>query len=153
MVKERDLSTASLKSLAEDYDFTKFDDSPWTPTPPPEDRHLAIVSTAGLHRRDDRPFGIGAFDWRALPHRERRFWTTHTSVNWDRTGLTQDLNVALPLDRLEDAIDEGLIGSIADTHYAFNGGTYGVDRYEAYAKDVAGQMKADGVNTVLLSPV
>ncbi len=135
------------------YDFEKFDDEPWTPPVEARDRRVAMVSTAAIHAADDRPFGYGAFHWRSFPASQRDFWCSHNSVNWDRTGMYQDINIAYPIDRLYEACTDGRIGSVASTHYAFNGGTYEVAKYEPYAKEVAGLMKEDGVNTVLLCPV
>ena len=47
--------------------------------------------------------------------------TSHISVNFDRTGLQEDWNVAFPLDRMRELAAEGVIGSVADTHYSFMG--------------------------------
>lgn len=153
MVKESDLSEESRNSFLTSYVFENFDDEPWVPSPAAQDRRVAIVSTAAIHAADDRPFGYGAFHWRSFPASQREFLCSHNSVNWDRTGMYQDINIAYPIDRLNEACADGRIGSVASTHYAFNGGTYECGRYEPYAKEVAGLMKEDGVNTVLLSPV
>jgi hypothetical protein len=44
---------------------------------------------------------------------------SHISINFDRTGLQEDWNVAFPIDRLRELATEGTIGSMADTHYSF----------------------------------
>jgi hypothetical protein len=38
---------------------------------------------------------------------------SHISINFDRTGLQEDWNVAFPIDRLRDLTAEGTIGSMA----------------------------------------
>ena len=153
MVRESDLSEDSKTSYRTSYDFETFPDEPWVLPPDAKDRRMAIISTAAIHAPDDRPFGYGAFHWRSFPASQREFLCSHNSVNWDRTGLYQDIKVAYPIDRLNEACADGRIGSVASTHYAFNGGTYEVGGYEPYAKEVADLLKQDGVNTVLLSPV
>ena len=57
-----------------------------------------------------------------------------------------------PLDRLRELAAEGVIGSVAATHYAFMGATDPV-QMEPYAREVASQLKSDAVDAVLLSPV
>ncbi len=46
---------------------------------------------------------------------------SHISVNFDRTGFQEDLNVAFPLERLRELHKDGVVGSIADLHYSFMG--------------------------------
>lgn len=38
----------------------RYDTDPWAAGPPLRQRRVALISTAGLHRRDDRPFDGGA---------------------------------------------------------------------------------------------
>ncbi|MBV8512771.1 MAG: hypothetical protein JOZ94_19290 [Xanthobacteraceae bacterium] len=77
---------------------------------------------------------------------------SHVSVNFDRTGFQRDLNVVLPLDRLRTMADNGDIGSIAANHYSFMGATDPRGMQE-HARTVAGRLKEDQVNAVLLTPV
>jgi D-proline reductase (dithiol) PrdB len=57
-----------------------------------------------------------------------------------------------PVDRLRELAAEGVIGSVAATHYSFMGATDPV-QMEPYAREVASQLKSDAVGAVLLSPV
>ncbi|HTT78129.1 MAG TPA: glycine/sarcosine/betaine reductase selenoprotein B family protein, partial [Stellaceae bacterium] len=77
---------------------------------------------------------------------------SHISINFDRTGFQEDWNVVFPLDRLRELAAEGTIGSIADTHYSFMGATDPV-QMEPYARELAGRLKQDSVDSVLLAPV
>ena len=77
---------------------------------------------------------------------------SHVSTNFDRSGFQQDINVALPIDRLRELADDGTIGSVADFHYSFMGAADPL-AMEQSARAAAARMKADGVNTVLLVPV
>jgi D-proline reductase (dithiol) PrdB len=56
------------------------------------------------------------------------------------------------LDRLRELAAEGVIGSVAATHYSFMGATDPV-QMEPHAGEVASQLKSDALDAVLLSPV
>ena len=77
---------------------------------------------------------------------------SHISINFDRTGLQEDWNVAFPVDRLRELVAEGTIGSMADTHYSFMGATDPL-QMEPHARELAGRLKQDNVDSVLLAPV
>jgi len=132
-----------------------FDTYPWVTGPPLNRRRVAIISTAGLHRRDDRPFSFEPGDhYRVIPGdiAARELIMSHISTNFDRSGFQQDWNIVFPLDRLRELYDEGLIGSPADFHYSFMGAVDPAD-VEQSARKLAGLLKEDRVNAVLLVPV
>ena len=117
------------------------------------DRRIAVITTAAVHRRADKPFASGATDYRVLPReRMNELVSSHISPNFDRSGYAEDLNVVLPLDRLCELADEGVIGGVGDFHYSFNGATV-IDRLEKPATEVAARLKDDGVGGVLLVPI
>ncbi|MEI8035819.1 MAG: glycine/sarcosine/betaine reductase selenoprotein B family protein, partial [Betaproteobacteria bacterium] len=75
------------------------------------------------------------------------------SVNYDRTGFQQDINVVFPIERLKELAAEGYIGSVADFHYSFMGAGSPVTRMETKAREVAQLLKRDNVDAVVLTPV
>ncbi|MGY8998223.1 MAG: glycine/sarcosine/betaine reductase selenoprotein B family protein [Alphaproteobacteria bacterium] len=152
MVKWSDLSEASRASSST-YDFVDFDDRPWVTPPPPGERRVAVVSSAGIHAAGDKPFAWNGHDWRSFPRAQRDFHLSHISVNFDRSGFMADRNLYLPFDRLDELVDEGSLGSIAPTHYSFMGASGTPEHYIPHAETVAAAMKAEGVNTVVLAPV
>ena len=115
---------------------------------------LALISTAGLHRAADRPFAVGETGYRLIPGtvRSNELIMSHVSTNFDRTGFQLDLNTIFPLDRLNEMANEGMIGSLANYHYSFMGAT-DPTQMEDEARTLAGIMKKDGVDAVLLVPV
>ena len=133
-----------------------FDGNPWVNGPPLAQRRVAVISTAGLHRHDDQPFapGAAAVDYRVIPGDTPAgdLVMSHLSINYDRTGFQQDLNVVLPLDRLREVAAEGVIGSVADFHYSFMGAAP-IQKLEPRARQLAALLKKDQVDAVLLSPV
>jgi D-proline reductase (dithiol) PrdB len=71
---------------------------------------------------------------------------------FDRTGFQEDWNVVFPLNRLSELAAEGTIGSVAATHYSFMGATDPV-QMAPYARELAGRLKSDAVDAVILPPV
>lgn len=135
-------------------DFPDFGATPWAEGPPLGQRRVAIVTTAGLHLRGDRPFDSGAADYRVIPGDAPAadLIMSHVSVNFDRSGFQEDLNVVFPLERLRELAVEGIIGAVADVHYSFMGATQ-MRALEGKARELAGLLKKDRVDAVLLSPV
>jgi D-proline reductase (dithiol) PrdB len=148
-----DLPPAQAKRLAE-VECPVFETRPWVFGPPLPQRRVAIVSSAGLFRRGENPFRGRDADYRIISGdiKWQDLLISHISVNFDRTGLQEDWNVAFPLDRLKELAAEGVIGSVADTHYSFMGASDPVPM-EPHARELAGRLKQDSVDSVLLAPV
>jgi D-proline reductase (dithiol) PrdB len=155
MVRLADLPEWDAKSKLEKVkELTGFDTNPWVKPPPLAKCRIAIVTTAGLHRRGDRPFGASATDYRVIPGDTRAadLVMSHQSVNFDRTGFQEDHNVVLPIDRLHALARRGVIGSVAAFHYSFMGATQ-IRQLEGKARELAGLLEKDQVDAVLLTPV
>ena len=153
MVRLTDLPPAQAKRYGE-LECPNFETTPWVAGPPLAQRRVAVVSSAGLVVRGEKPFRGGDGDFRVIPSTTRpdELLFSHISINLDRTGFQEDWNVVFPLDRLNELAAEGTIGSVAATHYSFMGATDPVQMVEG-AKEVAGKLKADHVDAVLLTSV
>jgi D-proline reductase (dithiol) PrdB len=153
MARLTDLPPATAKRYAE-LECPSFTTAPWVNGPPLAERRVAIVSSAGLVVKGEKPFRGRDPDYRVIPSETRpeQLMFSHISINLDRSGFQEDWNVVFPLDRLREFAAEGVIGSVAATHYSFMGATDPV-QMEPYARDVAARLKSDAVNAVLLSPV
>lgn len=143
-----------MRSHLADLPCPRFQSTPWTKGPVLSESRVAIVSTAGLHRREDRPFTGMEGDYRVIPGDTAAsdLVMTHISTNFDRTGFVQDWNVVFPLDRLRDLEGEGRIGSVAQFHYSFMGAT-DPSQMARPAENLAELLKGDGVDAVFLVPV
>ena len=132
----------------------EFESTPWTPAPDLKKARVAIVTTAGLHRRTDDNFVGGAADYRIIPGDIDidELVQSHVSVNFDRTVFQQDTNAVFPLDHLRGLARSGEIGSLGAWHYSFMGAT-DPTRLEDAGRQVAGLLKDDGVQAVVLVPV
>jgi D-proline reductase (dithiol) PrdB len=142
--------------LSKVKDCAGFDGRPWVKPPALDKCRVAIISTAGLHARGDRPFGpsTNATDYRIIPGDTAAadLLMSHQSVNFDRSGFQEDHNVVFPLDRLNELATDGVIGSVAEFHYSFMGAAP-IRKLEPKARELAGLLKSDRVDAVLLSPV
>ena len=153
MTRLTDLPPAQAQRLAE-LECPDFATRPWVAGPPLAQRRVAIVSSAGLVVRGEDPFRGRDPDYRAIPATITAgdLLCSHISINFDRTGFQEDWNVVFPLDRLRELAAEGVIGSMAQTHYSFMGATDPV-QMEPHVRDLAGRLKHDQVDAVILSPV
>ena len=132
-----------------------FESTPWVNGPPLNQRRVAIITTAGLHKRTDRPFQMGQPDfYRVIPGdtKDKEIVMSHGAASFDRSGYQQDLNVVFPLERLHELADEGVIGSVADYHYSF-GTPLTPEENEIVANELSDLLKKDQVDAVLLFPV
>lgn len=131
-----------------------YDDTPLLAGRKLAGRRVAIISTAGLHRRGDRPFRPGDGSYRVIPAETpaSALVMSHISVNFDRTGFQQDLNTVFPIDRLRELVSDGTVGAMADVHYSFMG-AFPPAAAEPHAQHLAGLLKADKVDAALLVPV
>ena len=127
----------------------------WIDPKPLGESTVAIVSTAGMHRRDDPPFTLGAVDYRLLPRGVD--WgdvvMSHISANFDRSASADDPNVAVPLDRLETLAETGEIGAVSRWHYTFMGALPQPQMLEEAGTEVGRLLADDGVDVALLVPI
>ncbi len=129
---------------------------PWVINNKPlSEKKVTIITTAGLNFREDHNFEFVDSSYRALPRdlAASDILMTHASVNYDRSGFQEDINVVFPVDRFKELESEGVIGRLADVNYSFMGGGMLPDVYEASVRDLAKLLKADGVDAAFIMPV
>ncbi len=132
-----------------------FDTEPFIEPPPLRDCRIALITTAGLHMASQDTFELRDTGYRVLPGHvtAAELVMSHSSVNFDRTGFQQDLNVVFPIDRLREMERGGEIGSVAAYHYSLMGAGWEPHEIKATARTIAGMLKEDAVNAALLVPV
>ena len=129
---------------------------PWVVNEKPlSQKKVAIITTAGLNFREDHNFEFVDASYRALPRdlAASDILMTHASVNYDRSGFQEDINVVFPVDRFKELESDGVIGRLADVNYSFMGGGMLPDVYEANVRGLAQLLKADGVDAAFIVPV
>ena len=135
-------------------DMPAFEKTSFVHGPPLKDRRIALISTAGLHRRGDRPFAENSGDFRIIPEDipDSDLVMSHVSTNFDRIGFMKDVDVAFPINRLKELAKEGFIQSVAKFHFSFMGATP-PEQMRPNVREIIATMKADNVNSVVLCPV
>ena len=116
---------------------------------------VAIVTTAGLHRRDDRAFGPGEQTYRviAADTPAADIVQSHTSLDFDRAAIMRDLNVTFPIDRLRDLVSRGALGGLPPNNYSVMGALRDTARIEAETgPDLGRRLSDEGVDAVLITP-
>ena len=145
---EQDVPTVLAERQCPDFGATS-----WTEPPPENARRVAIVSTAGLIQRGDRPFGFGSVDYRIIDRSDSAdLLMTHISTNYDRSGFLQDNNVVFPLERLLEAAEDAEIEAVARNHFSFMGAT-NPELMRPAGRQLARAMVAEGTNIALMVPV
>ena len=135
----------------------------WTPMRTPlAQARIALISSAGIARNDQPPFDQdgerrnpwwGDPSFRVIPRgtteRDVRLYHMHIETQYGE----QDLDCVLPIRRLEEAERDGIVGSVASSHFSFMG--YLLDAEEFLTRSVPkiiARMKAEEVDAVLLAP-
>ena len=133
------------------------DTVPWLPwTKELSKSKVALVSSAGLHLRSDKPFGLGDPTYRVIPSDSNTadVIDSHTSIGWDRTGIYRDLNLAFPMDRLRELVDRKVIGSLSQDYYSFMGAQRDPRKIiEETGPQASESLHAQDVDLVFLVPV
>ena len=150
------MSDKHLRSTLSGLKGFAFDEVPWTTPKPLHESRVAIVTTAGLRVENDADWNAGDQGFTLIPHDAENLTLAHYSPNFDRVGWVLDKNVVFPIDRLHEMAEEGIIGSVANTHVSFMGAqpdhtleTIRLDSGPGAAKLLAD----DEVDLVLLAPV
>ena len=154
MVRLSDLPPADAQHLLS-KDCARFETEPFVAGPPLAERRVAIVTTAGLHLAGQATFELRDTSYRVIPGGTPgdRITMSHSSVNFDRSGFQQDINIVFPLDRLRELAEAGEIGTVAEFHYSLMGAGWEPHEIAETAQQVAGLLKEDEVNAALLVPV
>jgi D-proline reductase (dithiol) PrdB len=125
--------------------------------PPLSEARAAMVTTAGLMRHGETPWGHDDADFRVFGSDERDVIAGHVSISLDRVGMVLDRNVYYPIDRLNELADRGRIGSIAPRHISFMGALRGPNELSTVIRDsgprAAKLLREDGVDVVVITPI
>ena len=132
------------------------DDVPWTqPATPVSAGTLALVTTAGLHHRDDAPFVKYDQTYRVIDAgvSEQDLLQSQSSIGFDRSLRMRDVNVVFPVDRLRELAAGHDVGALSSQFYSLVGAQ---DNSEQTAQTVGAQigplLLQQGVQFVLITP-
>jgi len=158
-----DLSEFSLtvRLFLSTYRWRRIDPIPWAPLRKPlSESRLALVSTAGFTLSSQIPFDEGVrggdFSYREIPDDApvSALSDSHRSESFDHTGIQQDPNLALPLDRAHELVTCGRLGATNHRHLSFMGSITAPGRLiQQSAPEAAQNLADDQVDVALLVPV
>ncbi len=114
---------------------------------------FALVSTAGVHLRDQELFDVqGDNSWRLLPGDVQASQLMVTHDHYDHRDADEDINCIFPIDRLRELAQEGIIGGVSDKHLGFMGYTQNMrDLYERASPEIAKIISRSKADAVLLT--
>lgn len=148
------------KRLADSYHPWEAEDVPWKDVEKSlGESTVAVVTTAGVHHRDQEPFTMkdrdGDPSFRVIDAGRPLSSLMITHDYYDHRDADRDINIVFPLERLREMASEGIIGSLPDRHYSFMGhidGPYVRTLIEETAPRVAESLAGESVDVVLLTP-
>lgn len=129
---------------------------PWAPfTKRFAQSRAAVITTGGFHLPDQRTFNCDRGDpsFREIPSDVdlRGIEISHT--HYDTRDAQRDPNILLPLERLRELVSEGVLGSLAPTHYSLMGYIPQVDALvDETAVAIAERLRSEAVDLALLVP-
>ena len=142
-----------------------YDSIPWAPfSKPLAEAKVALHSTAGISMKGDAPFDMeferrnptrGDSSWRALRADARSGDVEVNHLHIDTGYIERDLDVALPLARLAELAERGVVGEVAPSRYSIMGfqGNDSSQLEQQSAPEIAARMKREEVDLAILAPV
>jgi len=114
---------------------------------------FALVSTAGVHLRDQEPYNVdGDNSWRLIPGDVQASQLMVTHDHYDHRDADEEINCVFPIDRLRELAQAGIIGDVSDKHLGFMGYSQNLrDLYERAAPEMAKTIERSKADAVLLT--
>ncbi len=146
--------TAVIKQGAANAESPTFDEVSFVAPQALRDAKVAIVTSASLHHADDDDFAPVDAGYRIIEADRRDVVVGHWSPNFDQSGVSADLNVVFPIDRLIEMAADGTIGAVSDVHLAYAGNQFDLSAIRMDGGPAgAALLKEHEVDVVLLTPV
>ncbi len=136
---------------------------PWTPMEKSSSRTtFSLMTSAGISMKTDPAFDMEREKqeptWGDPTHREISRHAAEADVNANHLHIntnyiSKDINVILPVQRLAEFEEEGIIGKLAPTCYSYYG--FQMDTrvlLEQTMPKVSSRMREEGVEAVILTP-
>lgn len=143
-----------IKAGAAQVECPTFENPAFVTPKPLNEAKVAIVTSASLHHEDDDDFAPSDTGFRVLERGRRDIVVGHWSPNFDASGVSADLNVVYPIDRLEELEADGTIGSVSEVHLAIAGNQFDLSGIRMDGGPAgAALLKQHEVDVVLLTPV
>jgi D-proline reductase (dithiol) PrdB len=125
---------------------------------------VALLSSAGLFvEGEHEPFDLdrerreptwGDPGWRPIPAATAQGALAMAHLHVNSADTLADQEVSLPLRTLEKLVDDGIVGSVAATHYSVMGyQASGLDEWRGRTgPEIVGRLRQEDVDAVVLAP-
>ena len=130
---------------------------------PLAEARLALISSAAVRLIGDRPYDEegerenpwwGDSSYRVIPRGTRSDEVRLQHLHIERSYGESDLDCVLPLTRLEELAEAGVVGEPATSHYSFMGYLLRPEDFlRTSVPAIIERMKAEAVDAALLVPV
>ena len=124
----------------------------WTPLNKPlSECTVAFITSGGIHLKSQTPFNTaGDYTFREIPSDTPSDQLMVTHGGFDNSDINKDVNAMLPIDRLRELRDQGVIGALVPTLFGFMGGGGNVEKFRnETGPEIARRLKAEGADIVL----
>jgi D-proline reductase (dithiol) PrdB len=154
-----DYRAGNMKEIVKKYPFIISTDVPWTPyRGRPSHQTVALITSGGLYLKGSQPpFDTASIhgdpSFREIPRTVRQDDLGIAHAHYDHSLAEQDVNIILPISRLIELEDEGIIGKVAETHYSVSYVNDVVPLVTETVPKLLARIKAEGVDFVFLVPV
>ena len=136
------------------------EDIPWTPVKNPlNSSKVALITTAGVHHSGQKPFNMDDPDGdptcRIIEPATIESDHSITHDYYDHRDADKDINIIMPITRLNDLVAEKRIGRVARQHFSFMGHIKNstIDSLlKHHTPEVIDFLLQDQVDAVLLTP-
>ena len=151
---------ALLNKWVQKAEIVEFEDTPWTRlTTDVSQSRLALITTGGVHLRSQLPFDMldpqGDPTFREIPQAAVPSDLMITHNYYDHTDADKDINIILPVERVDDLKQAQDIGAVNWRHFSFMGHIikHHIDTLmHESAPAVAVALKKDEVDVAILTP-
>jgi len=127
---------------------------PYTPLDRPlKELAVALVTTAGVHRKSDEPFNLeGDERFYVIPGDVAASDLMVTHGHYDHSDADRDINCVFPIERLRELAAEGFIKAVSNKHIGMMGFTKKLSYvYEQTAPAVAQEIERSQADAVVLT--
>jgi len=127
---------------------------PYTPVDRPlKELTIALVSTAGVHRKTDAPYNLeGDERFYVFPAEVTPADLMITHGHYDHTDADRDINCVFPLERLRELAGEGMIGGVSNKHIGMMGFTKKLNYvYEVTVPAIGQEIERSQADAVVLT--
>lgn len=140
--------------------FIEFNDSPWTQLEREVNQcRVTLITSGGVHLKSQTPFNMtdpaGDPTFREIPANILPSDLTITHNYYDHSDADKDINIILPLERIQDLKQSDDIGDVNHRHFSFMGHImyHHIDTLmKDTAPNVAAKLKSDKADIAILTP-